>query len=378
MLFSFSLFAAALFAGAQASNVLELVPDNFEQHALAGKPGLVEFFAAWCGHCKNLAPTYEQLADAFSHKKDKVVIAKVDADGAGKPLGQKYGVTGYPTLKWFDGTDAEPETYSGPRDLDSLAAFVTQKAGVKSNIKPPPPPATVQLDASNFDQVVMDESKDVLVAFTASWCGHCKAMKPTYEKVSVNFLPESDCVIANFEADADKNIPISQKFGIQSFPTLKFFSKDNKEPEDYNGGRTEEDFISYLNSKCGTHRAVGGGLDGTAGRVPTLDSLASKFFSASADAKSSVYQEAIAVAGSLGSQGQHYLKVMEKVVNGTEGYIEKESLRLASILNKKTLATSKLDEIKVKANILAAFAAEKVEEAAESVEEAARNIKEEL
>lgn len=46
---------------------------------------------------QNLAPTYEQLADAFSHAKDKVSIAKVDADGAGRPLGQKYGVTGYPS-----------------------------------------------------------------------------------------------------------------------------------------------------------------------------------------------------------------------------------------------------------------------------------------
>ena len=46
---------------------------------------------------QNLAPTYEQLADAFAHKKDQVVIAKVDADGVGRPLGQKYGVTGFPS-----------------------------------------------------------------------------------------------------------------------------------------------------------------------------------------------------------------------------------------------------------------------------------------
>lgn len=49
------------------------------------------------GHCKNLAPKYEQLADAFQHAKEKVIIAKVDADGEGKPLGQKYGVSGYPS-----------------------------------------------------------------------------------------------------------------------------------------------------------------------------------------------------------------------------------------------------------------------------------------
>ena len=47
---------------------------------------------------KNLAPTYEQLADAYSHVKDKVIIAKVDADAAAnKPVAQKYGVTGFPS-----------------------------------------------------------------------------------------------------------------------------------------------------------------------------------------------------------------------------------------------------------------------------------------
>ena len=40
---------------------------------------------------------YEQLADAFAHVKDKVIIAKVDADGAGRSLGQRFEVKGYPS-----------------------------------------------------------------------------------------------------------------------------------------------------------------------------------------------------------------------------------------------------------------------------------------
>lgn len=44
-------------------------------------------------NAQNLAPTYEQVADAFAHAKDKVFIAKVDADGEGKPLGKKCAVS---------------------------------------------------------------------------------------------------------------------------------------------------------------------------------------------------------------------------------------------------------------------------------------------
>lgn len=48
---------------------------------------------------QNLAPIYEQLADAFVHAKEKVVIAKVDADGAGKALGKRFEVKGYPSMR---------------------------------------------------------------------------------------------------------------------------------------------------------------------------------------------------------------------------------------------------------------------------------------
>lgn len=84
---------------------------------------------------------------------------------------------------------------------------------------------------------------------------------------------------------------------------------------------------------------------------------------------------------------------MEKVINGTEDYITKESKRyvvpffvtfllsfrsplhsLASILQKRGLASAKLDEIKIKANILAAFAAEKVAEAKDTIERAIEDL----
>ncbi|KAF8968140.1 protein disulfide isomerase [Flammula alnicola] len=358
MLFSFSVLLSALVAGASASNVLDLGPDNFDSVIGKGKPALVEFFAPWCGHCKNLAPVYEQLADVYAHAKDKVIIAKIDADGEGKPLGKKYGVTGYPTLKWFDG-DGNDDKYTDGRDLESLTSFITRKTGLKSNIPAPPPTNVHILDNNNFNDVVLDSSKNVLVSFTAPWCGHCKNLKPHYEKVATTFQSESNCVVANIDADDKKNVFISQKYEVSGFPTLKFFSKDNKEPEDYEGGRTEADIVAYLNEKCGTQRAVGGGLNDEAGRLAQFDNLAHKFFTSPASARDSLYKEALNLAASAGAASKHYIRVMEKVVNGTTGYVEKESKRLSSILEKRNLAPAKLDEIKIKANILKSFVEDK-------------------
>lgn len=68
------------------------------------------------------------------------------------------------------------------------------------------------------------------------------------------------CIVANVDADAEANRPLATKYGIQSFPTIKFFPKGG-EPIEYVGGRQEADFVHFLNEKCGTHRAVGGGLN---------------------------------------------------------------------------------------------------------------------
>ncbi|KAF9238493.1 protein disulfide isomerase [Melanogaster broomeanus] len=332
--------------GASASNVLELVPENFDSVIGQGKPGLVEFFAPWCGHCK---------------------IAKVDADGAGRPLGEKYGVSGYPTLKWFDGS-GKAEAYEGGRDLDALATFVATKSGVKSNIKPPPPPSTLILDAHTFGDVALDESKDVLVTFTAPWCGHCKNLKPIYEEVARDFESESNCIVANIDADAALNKGIAGSYGVSSYPTIKFFPRGGKEVEDYEGARTEQAFVTFLNERCGTHRAVGGGLNDEAGRLAELDSVVQKFLAATGDARDAIYQEAKVLSDTLGAASNHYLRVMDKIVSSSEAYIDKESKRLASILSKRTMAPAKLDELKVKANILKAFVAEKLKEAEEGAE----------
>ena len=174
------------------------------------------------------------------------------------------------------------------------------------------------------------------------------------------------------DADAGHNKPVAQMYGVASYPTIKFFGagKDNKaKPMAYEGGRSEQAFVNFLNEKCGTHRAVGGGLNDLAGRVPSLDELAQKFIDATTSARSDI----ISKAANLGKESKQYIRVMEKVVEKSNDYVTKEVKRyaihsklsfqpclifcdrLGSILKKGTLGSQKLDEIKIKLNILSAF-----------------------
>jgi protein disulfide-isomerase A6 len=167
-----ALLVGIVSAGATAGNsaVLDLLPSNFDKAVLqSGKPTLVEFFAPWCGHCKTLAPIYEELGQAFAFASDKVQIAKVDAD-AHRSLGKQFDVQGFPTLKFFDGKSDKPTDYNGGRDFDSLSAFISEKTGVHPRVAPKLPSKVEMLTETSFKEVVGSD-KNVLVAFTAPWCG---------------------------------------------------------------------------------------------------------------------------------------------------------------------------------------------------------------
>ncbi|KAJ2711195.1 hypothetical protein H4R19_003362, partial [Coemansia spiralis] len=127
--------ALAATAAAAGAGVVDLTPKNFKSVVDGSKDVLVKFYAPWCGHCKNMAEDYATLAGGYGHA-DSVVIAKVNADDH-RALGEKYGVEGFPTLKFFPkGGDVDkPEDYSESRDLDSLASFVHKKTGILARIK---------------------------------------------------------------------------------------------------------------------------------------------------------------------------------------------------------------------------------------------------
>jgi thioredoxin domain-containing protein 5 len=106
------------------TNIFKVTADNFD--ALSSGAYLVKFYAPWCGHCKKLAPAWEELATNINlNKENKVTIAKVDCTKESK-ICQDHGVKGYPTLKLLvDGKEVAP--YNGARDLAAITAFLTDK-----------------------------------------------------------------------------------------------------------------------------------------------------------------------------------------------------------------------------------------------------------
>ncbi|KAI0005007.1 thioredoxin-like protein [Russula compacta] len=165
---AFSLTLAALALADTASDIIDLTPANFKSVVDPEKLILVEFFAPWCGHCKALAPHYEEAATSLKEKGIK--LAKVNC--VDEPdLCQSHGVQGYPTLKVF--RNGEPGDYSGPRKADGIISYM-----IKQSL-----PAVSQVTAANFEEF-KDADKIVAIAYLSS---------------------PSDAIAAVFQATAEKH-----------------------------------------------------------------------------------------------------------------------------------------------------------------------------
>lgn len=100
------------------------------------------------------------------------------------------------------------------------------------------------LVGKNFKEVAFDSNKKVFVEFYAPWCGHCKSLAPTWDKLGEKFSDDDSVVIAKMDSTANE----VEEFEIQGFPTLKFFPSGSDKVVDYNGDRTLEAMAEFVAS----------------------------------------------------------------------------------------------------------------------------------
>jgi len=184
-------------------------------------------------------------------------------------------------------------------------------------------PVTVVV-AKNYQDIVMDSDKDVLLEFYAPWCGHCKALAPKYDELAGMFKPFSDRItIAKVDATLN-DVPDE----IQGFPTIKLFKAGSKDsPVDYTGSRTVEDLANFLRDSGTHHIDAAGSADEeakTEGVIET-DHMPNQAPAATAKSGASKAAESVTsgVAGKAASVAKEAAEAVKTVlVDGDEGGAE--------------------------------------------------------
>lgn len=253
LLATFSTMATAMYG--PSTDVVDLSSANFKNRVIdSDEVWVVEFYAPWCGHCQSFAPEYKKAATAL---KGIVKVGAVDAD-ADKSLGGQYGVRGFPTVKIFGANKHSPTDFNGARTAEGVASsalqelkkMVDQRLGKRTSSGDKAGKSdVVELDESNFDELVLDSEDIWLVEFFAPWCGHCKNLAPHWAKAATELKGK----VKLGAVDATVHQGLASKYGVQGYPTIKYFpagKKDSSSAEEYNGGRTADDIVLWANDKA--------------------------------------------------------------------------------------------------------------------------------
>ena len=236
----------------------EVGPETYSSYMSAMIP-LAYIFAETEEERKELGNTLRPLAEKF---KGKINFATIDAKNFGAHAGNLNLKTDkFPSfaIQEIEKNQKFPFDQETEITLDAITKFVEDfSAGkIEPSIKSEPIPETQEgpvtvVVAKNYADVVLDDTKDVLIEFYAPWCGHCKALAPKYEDLASQYAAEhkDKVVIAKVDATAN-DVPDE----IQGFPTIKLYPAGDKEnPVTYQGARTVEDFIEFIQEN-GKHKA---------------------------------------------------------------------------------------------------------------------------
>nr|UZC53375.1 protein disulfide isomerase-2 [Nicotiana benthamiana] len=149
-------FVLAVCVAAEGENEYVLTLDHSNLTETIAKHNFIvlEFYAPWCGHCKNLAPEYEKAAAELSSHDPPIVLAKYDAsDEANRALATQFELQGFPTIKILRDGGKNVQDYNGPREADGIVAYLKKQVG------PASPEIKSKEDAANL----IDEKKIFVV-----------------------------------------------------------------------------------------------------------------------------------------------------------------------------------------------------------------------
>lgn len=192
-------------------------------------------------------------------KKFKIIFSRSTiTSGLGQRLSEYIGVNSKHEnevrLVKFQGQELEKfklENFTA----ESLTRFIEdfQEGKLKTYTKSEKPiendTAPVKtIVGDNFDDLVIENDRYVLLEVYAPWCGHCKQLIPIYDELAKKVAHNKKLVIAKMDGTANEHPSVS----IKGFPTIKFYKKDKKsEPLDYAGARDLEGFLTYLKTELG-------------------------------------------------------------------------------------------------------------------------------
>lgn len=211
------------------SPVLQLTSKNFAEKILkSNHASVVEFYAPWCGHCKNLKPAYEKAAENMNGLAQ---VAAIDCDDdANKRTCSEYGIQGFPTIKVFKpGKNGKPsiQDYQGQRTAKGIVDFLVEQI----------PNHVTRVNSKTVDGFLNEKNETAkAILFTTKGVA-----TPLYKALAVDFLGS-----VTFAQVRDKETEVLKLFGVEKVPTFLVLPGGTAEGVVYDGEMKKEAMLKFV------------------------------------------------------------------------------------------------------------------------------------
>jgi len=288
--------------GLADSFVRTLDKGSFSQYVPSRAAGvLVNFYMPWCKYSKQLTLDYELLGHTF-HRVRNVEIAKVNCEND-KPLCEKHGVKGYPTLKWFPPGTVQGEGYTGGRASQDMIRFVNSRSGVQA--RPKHRPAKIRaVTPQELAAAVADEALDALVQFHVPGDEVCAHFAGEYDTLGTAMSAEDHVVLLT--ADVAAYPELAAEHGVRAVPLVKLFRRGGQGAVTYTSKYTAAALLPWLNGYADTARLLTGVTNSTVGRLGALDALADRLVKAPPNAWPSIAHSIQEIAAQFKGKAREY------------------------------------------------------------------------
>jgi len=216
-------------------DIAELTPEVFHDY-IGKKDVLVLFSMPECGGCKRFQPDFEELAGELVSMDDSFVIMTANTHLFDyEELKEAFNISTVPALRLFLKADAPTADNPKPKVPITIPPNEAWKMGffIKEELGLPVPNKCQfgdsdarDVTSADWEQLVNDPKKTVLVEFYAPWCKHCKAFKSTYNLIASKTRIDPQLSAVRVNADMSKDL--MKRFDVKRLPTFYIFPSDNK------------------------------------------------------------------------------------------------------------------------------------------------------